>query len=254
MIYRFLTRQVGSGRTLEIQVQAPVGTPIDKIGQAFRTQFSRQGIQVESLQYVGSIDTDFEGIILPVAEKCATPGCERTVETPGAYCEECRKATIDGWYNPIGDAPANNVCTVHGCGQVSTFHLCKKHAVPGMVVEALNNKGVVSIWLVEREGQMRLITLNDLALGDVFGGREFLEKRLHEQGYKIPTTTLRKTVPATSLRSPAIGAIPTARSTCGRIGNPCGGSIMLRRRSSTNPPRSICGRQSRTCGSGVCGN
>jgi len=66
---------------MEIQVQAPVGTPIDKIGQAFRTQFSRQGIQVESLQYVGSIDTDFEGIVLPVAEKCATPGCERTVET-----------------------------------------------------------------------------------------------------------------------------------------------------------------------------
>jgi hypothetical protein len=44
---------------------------------------------------------------------------------------------------------------------------------------------VVSLWLVEREGQMRLISMNDYTLGNLFGGREAFEKRLGEQGYEI---------------------------------------------------------------------
>jgi hypothetical protein len=44
---------------------------------------------------------------------------------------------------------------------------------------------VVSLWLVEREDQLRLITMNDYALGYLFGGREAFEKRVQKQGYKI---------------------------------------------------------------------
>lgn len=183
MIYRFLTTHVASGRTIEVQLQAPAGEPIDKLNQALRTSLSQQGIEVDTLQYVGSIDTDFEGIVIP---KCATQGCEDTVDTPGGSCEECHTATIHGWYRPVEDEPANNICVVQGCCQASSFHLCKKHAVPGMVVQMGNRDNyVVSVWLVEREGQMRLISMNDYALGDLFGGRDAFEKRLREQGYKI---------------------------------------------------------------------
>ena len=183
MIYRFSTTHAGSGRTIEVQLQAPAGEPVDKLDQALRTSLSQQGIEVESLQYVGSIDTDFEGIVIP---KCATQGCENRVDTPGGYCEECLMRRFRARYSPIGNGPANNICVVQGCGQASSFHLCEKHAVPGMVVEMRKaNEFVVSLWLVEREGQLRLICMNDYALGGMFGTGGAFEKRLSEQGYKI---------------------------------------------------------------------
>ena len=186
MIYRFSGRQNNSERTIEVQLQAPVGEPVDKLEQGLRKSLSQQGLQLDSLQYVGSIDTNFEGIVVPAKEKCATRGCEKTADTPGGHCEECRIGTIHGWYSPIGSGLANNVCVVHGCGQESSFHLCKKHAIPGMVVEiGEGGKYVVSLWLVEREGQMRLMSLNDYALGNLFGSQEAFEKQLLDQGYKI---------------------------------------------------------------------
>jgi hypothetical protein len=183
MIYRFSARQVGSERTIEVQLQAPAGQPVDKLNQALRTSFSQQGLELDSLQYVGSTDTNFEGIVVP---KCAAKGCEKTVDTPGGHCEECSTGTIHGWYSPIGNGPAKNMCVVQGCGQESTFHLCKKHASPGLIVEVGSaRKFVISLWLVERANQMRLISMNDYSLGTLFSGREAFENRLHEQGYKI---------------------------------------------------------------------
>jgi hypothetical protein len=52
-------------------------------------------------------------------------------------------------------------------------------------VEGHNELYVISAWLVERKGRMDIIVLNDYALGDLFGGREFFEKRLGEQGFKV---------------------------------------------------------------------
>jgi hypothetical protein len=46
-------------------------------------------------------------------------------------------------------------------------------------------KYVVSNWLVERAGRLRLITMNDLAMGQLFGGYEGFERQLQEQGYQV---------------------------------------------------------------------
>ena len=93
--------------------------------------------------------------------------------------------TIHDWYDPTTNEPANSVCVVQGCCKRSTFHLCQKHALPGMVVESGDRKFVISAWLVELEGRKCLITLNDYVLGDLFDGREAFEQRLRDEGYRI---------------------------------------------------------------------
>ena len=182
MIHRFKTKQIGSGRRIEVQLQAPAGASIEKMSQGIRTSFAQQGINVGSLRYAGSIDTDFEGI---VEAGCATPGCEKPVDNAGDYCAHCRTVTLDSWYVPSKSGPQNSVCVVSGCGQPSTFHLCANHAIPGMIVEVRNIKFVISTWLVERNGREYLITLNDFALGDLFENREAFEERLRDDGYKV---------------------------------------------------------------------
>lgn len=184
MIYRFLATQAGSGRTIEVQLQAPAGQDIDKLKPALRTSFFKEGLELDSLQYIGSINTEFEGIVVP---KCATPSCENTVDDLSDFCQECRStATIHDWHSPFRNTQAHsNTCVVRDCGRESIFHLCDAHAIPGMVAEIRDRKFVIGTWLVEREGRMRLITINDLALGDLFGGREAFEERLQAQGYKI---------------------------------------------------------------------
>ena len=168
---------------MEVQLQAPAGKSIDKVKPALYTSFSKEGIELDSLQYIGSIGTEFEGIVVP---KCVTEGCENTVDNLGDYCQECRTATIHGWHSPIGNTQGHsNKCVVRDCGLESIFHLCDTHAIPGTVVEIRGRKFVIGTWLVEREGRMRLITINDFAFGDLFGGREDFEKRLQAQGYKI---------------------------------------------------------------------
>jgi hypothetical protein len=183
MIYRFSATLKGTGQPMEVQLQPPTGESIDKLKSALYTSFSNEGIEIDSLQYLGLIDTDFEGIVMP---RCVTEGCENAVDNLADYCQECRNTTIRGWHSPIGNRQAHsNKCMVRGCGRESIFHLCDMHASPGTVVEIRGRKFVIGTWLVEREGRMRLITINDFALGDLFGGREAFEKRLQTQGYKI---------------------------------------------------------------------
>jgi len=68
MIYRFRTKQVGSQSPIEVQVQAPADQSVDELILGLRESFSHQGIELESLQYVGSIDTDFGGLVVPAEE------------------------------------------------------------------------------------------------------------------------------------------------------------------------------------------
>lgn len=185
MIYRFAARQAGSQDTIELQLQAPAGEPVDKVTQELRTSLSQQALAIDSLQYIGSIETDFQGLVVPAKEKCATPGCQNTVDTAGEHCEKCRTVTLCGWYTPSGKAQSGNKCVVVECHRDATFHLCKRHAIPGMIVENEGGSFVTSFWLVERAGQMRLITLNDYALGDLFGGQQEFEHWLSVQGYKV---------------------------------------------------------------------
>jgi hypothetical protein len=102
--------------------------------------------------------------------------------TPSDKAVTC---TIHGWYTPNGKMPANKKCVAVGCDGRAAYHLCNQHALPGMVVEAgPDGTVVISTWLVAWAGRMRLITLNDYALGS-FGGREAFEHRLAKQGYTI---------------------------------------------------------------------
>jgi hypothetical protein len=120
--------------------------------------------------------------------KCATQQSDNSVENPGAHCEECCTVKIQHWYNPI-ESPRvnNNKCVVDGCGRESKYHLCEKHEVPGMVVRIgmANECYVISAWLVERQGHMLLVTLNDYTLGNLFGSKEVFEKQLLEDGYVV---------------------------------------------------------------------
>ena len=156
MIYRFTAKLIGSGETIEVQIQAPPDTPIDEMCESLRSSISEKGVEIDSLRYIGSPEPGVDGIFVAIH-----------------------------WYEPAASEPANNTCLVEACGQESTFHLCKKHALPGIVKETANQKFVVSAWLVEREGRKSLITITDYDLGDLFDGREAFERWLHEEGYKI---------------------------------------------------------------------
>jgi hypothetical protein len=176
MIYRFHAKQVGSQSPIEVQVEAPADKPVDELILGLRESFSHQGIELESLQYVGSIDTDFMGLVVPTEEFA-------TASNP---FEEWSTVTFDGdWYIPIDDAPAMNTCVVAGCGRKSSFHLCKTHALPGLIGKVSGKNFVFSFWIVERAGQMLLITLSDFAVGTLSGGRQGFERQLGIQGYKI---------------------------------------------------------------------
>jgi hypothetical protein len=100
--------------------------------------------------------------------------------------DEAITCTIHAWYMPNGKTATSKKCIVEGCDAEATYNLCNQHAIPGMVVEV--GRGctvVISAWLVAWAGRMRLITLNDYALGAFFGGRETFEDRLCKQGYTI---------------------------------------------------------------------
>jgi hypothetical protein len=118
-------------------------------------------------------------------EKCVTKNCQNKVDTAGMYCEECRTFVIRGWYAPSGKTQLGNKCVVEGCNRDAAFHLCKHHAIPGVVTEVQDKTFVIGLWLVERVGKFRIITLNDYALGDLFGGQQGFEDRLGVQGYKV---------------------------------------------------------------------
>lgn len=198
MIYRFHTRQVGSQSPMEVQVHAPADKPVDELIPGLRASFSQQGIELESLQYVGSIDTDFMGLVVPAEE----------FDTPSTPSEEWLTVTFHGWYSPIDDTPATNTCVVPGCGRESSFHLCKTHAIPGLLGKESGKNFVFSLWLVERAGQMLLITLSDIAVGTFFGGRQGFEDRLSGQGYKVLRLISSEEEFATEQQRPGVRIIP----------------------------------------------
>jgi hypothetical protein len=118
-------------------------------------------------------------------EKCAMESCQNTVDTAGDYCEKCRTFSICGWYTPSGETQLGNKCVVEGCNRDAAFHLCKQHAVPGMVVKGWGKPVVSSVWLIERAGQILLIVLNHWLLGTMYGGQQGFEEQLRVQGYKV---------------------------------------------------------------------
>jgi hypothetical protein len=76
-------------------------------------------------------------------------------------------------------------CAVRGCsGKIAgADNLCRKHALPGMVVRTGNNTMVITAWYAERNNEYGLIYLNDYALGDLFSGAEGFAERLRKQGF-----------------------------------------------------------------------
>jgi hypothetical protein len=198
MIYRFHTKQVGSQSPMEVQVHAPADQPVDELILGLSASFSQQGIEIESLQYVGSIDSDFQGIVVPAKE----------FDTSSAPSEEWRTVTFHGWYGPTDDTRAKNKCVVSGCGRKSSFHLCKTHAIPGLLGKESGKNFVFSLWLVERAGQMLLITLSDIAVGTLFGGRQGFENRLGIQGYKVHRLISSEEEFATQQQRPGLRIIP----------------------------------------------
>jgi hypothetical protein len=122
--------------------------------------------------------------------------------------EGWRTVTFHGWHTPIDDTLAKNKCVVSGCGRISSFHLCRIHAIPGLLGEQGGNNFVFSLWLVERAGQMLLVTLSDFALGTLFGGRQGFENRLGVQGYKIDRVISREEEFATLQQRPGLRTIP----------------------------------------------
>jgi hypothetical protein len=203
MIYRFHTKQVGSQSPMEVQVQAPADKPVDELILGLRESFSHQGIELESLLYVGSVDTDFMGLVVPAKEFA-------TASNPS---EEWPTVTFDGdWYSLIDDTPAMNTCVVAGCGRKSSFHLCKTHALPGLLGKVSGKNFVFSFWLVERAGQMLLITLSDFAVGTLFGGRQGFEHQLGIQGYKIHGLISSEEEFITQQQRPGIRIIPWTKN------------------------------------------
>jgi hypothetical protein len=174
MIYRFSARQTGSQETFEAQLQSPPDQSIEAIIPVLRETFSRNGIELDSIEYVGSIDTDFEGIVVPANE----------IDAPSTLSAKGCTAAIHGWYTPGGKVAANNECEFPGCFRKSSFHLCDQHAIPGIVVEVNGDSFVIGHWLVERAGSTLLISLNDYTLGGL-GGQQQFEDRLTGQGYKV---------------------------------------------------------------------
>jgi hypothetical protein len=77
-----------------------------------------------------------------------------------------------------------------------------------MVVGRGTRTFVISTWLVQRRNALRLITLNDYALGDLFGGRAGFESQLANQGYQVlGLISSLAELEATKLRHPGLHVI-----------------------------------------------
>jgi hypothetical protein len=78
-----------------------------------------------------------------------------------------------------------------------------------MVVGRGTRTFVISTWLVQRRNALRLITLNDYALGDLFGGRAGFESQLANQGYRVlGLISSLEELEATQLRHPGLQMTP----------------------------------------------
>ena len=76
-------------------------------------------------------------------------------------------------------------CAVPSCKAPCRYpaNLCHKHLAPGAVVEVGDGTGVVTSWYAERAGKSGIIVIDDLDLGNLFGGVEGIKAELNRQGF-----------------------------------------------------------------------
>lgn len=80
----------------------------------------------------------------------------------------------------------NTTCAVPGCGAPTSGpnNLCEEHRLPGMAVRVGGSTMVITAWYAEHDDEAGMILLNDLTLGQIFGGRAGFETKLCEQGFE----------------------------------------------------------------------
>lgn len=79
----------------------------------------------------------------------------------------------------------NTTCAVPACGAPTSGpnNLCEEHRLPGMAVRVGGSTMVITAWYAEHGDEAGVILLNDLALGEIFGGGAGFEAKLREQGF-----------------------------------------------------------------------
>jgi|SRR5208283_1409458 len=79
----------------------------------------------------------------------------------------------------------NTACAVPGCAApiLGPNNLCEEHRLPGMGVRIGGSTMVVTAWYAEHGDEVGVILLNDLALGELFGGGVGFEVKLRAQGF-----------------------------------------------------------------------
>ncbi len=77
-------------------------------------------------------------------------------------------------------------CAVSSCKEscYGPCNLCREHAVPGVVVCVGDGTGIVASWYAERDGERGLIVVDDLEIGELFGGVEGFTAKLKSQGFE----------------------------------------------------------------------
>jgi hypothetical protein len=72
-----------------------------------------------------------------------------------------------------------------GCGAAisGANNLCDDHRVPGVAVRVGESTMVIAAWVAHRGDEVGIIFLNDLGLGELFGGRPGFEAKLQQQGF-----------------------------------------------------------------------
>jgi hypothetical protein len=77
-------------------------------------------------------------------------------------------------------------CAVSLCKEscYGPCNLCREHAVPGDVVCVDDGTGIVAFWYAEHDDQRGLIVIDDLDLGELFGGVEGFTAKLKRQGFQ----------------------------------------------------------------------
>jgi hypothetical protein len=79
----------------------------------------------------------------------------------------------------------NTTCAVPGCGAPISGpnNLCEEHRLPDLNVRVGASTMVITAWYAEHGEDAGVILLNDLALGELFGGGVGFEAKLRAQGF-----------------------------------------------------------------------
>jgi hypothetical protein len=77
-------------------------------------------------------------------------------------------------------------CAVSSCKKscCEPGNLCRGHAIPGAVVCVGDGTGIVASLFAERDGERGLIVIDDLDLGEIFGGLDGFTAKLKRQGFQ----------------------------------------------------------------------